>query len=166
MFFVRTILHPTDFSECSTPAFHVACAMARTYDARLVVVHVATPSAEPLYTELPPLPFADRTPELHERLKQVMPRDPKVRTEHLLVEGDPVAEILRLARETPFDLIVMGTHGRTGFGRLFIGSVAEQVLRKASCPVLTVKLPMPEPSAPAPAKRKPGKRMVKTEKIR
>jgi nucleotide-binding universal stress UspA family protein len=58
-----------------------------------------------------------------------------------LAEGDPAAEIIRAAQETGAELIVMGTHGRTGLQRLLMGSVAEQVLRKASCPVLTVKAP-------------------------
>jgi len=63
------------------------------------------------------------------------------------VEGDVATEILRLAQETGSDLIVMGTHGRTGLARLLMGSVAEQVVRKAPCPVLTVKTPFP--AAPA-----------------
>src|SRR5262249_7953655 len=66
------------------------------------------------------------------------------------VEGDPGREILRAARETGADLIVMGTHGRTGLTRLLTGSVAEKVLRKAPCPVLTVKTAVPK-KTPAPA---------------
>ena len=70
--------------------------------------------------------------------------------EYRVQDGDPVVEILEVTREAPCDLIVMGTHGRTGLGRLLMGSVAEQVLRRASCPVLTVRTPFPEPvSAPA-----------------
>jgi nucleotide-binding universal stress UspA family protein len=61
--------------------------------------------------------------------------------EHHLKEGDPAAEILRLAQEARVDLIVMGMHGRTGLGRLLMGSVAERVVRQAPCPVLTVKVP-------------------------
>ena len=57
-------------------------------------------------------------------------------------EGDPATEILQFAQQIKCDLIVMGTHGRTGLGRLFLGSVAEQVLRKAPCAVLTVKTPV------------------------
>src|SRR5262249_33247405 len=65
----------------------------------------------------------------------------EVRVEHRLAEGDAAAEILRVARETNCDLVVMGTHGRKGLGRLLMGSVAEQVVRKAPCPVLTLKTP-------------------------
>jgi nucleotide-binding universal stress UspA family protein len=61
-----------------------------------------------------------------------------------LQEGDPATEILRIAQECKCDLIVMGTHGRTGVARLLMGSVAEHVVRKAECPVLVVKTPLPK----------------------
>jgi nucleotide-binding universal stress UspA family protein len=139
MLTVRTILHPTDFSEPSGYAFNLACALARDYGARLVVLHV-TPPPVIVYGGgmAPPLP-ADYEDRLREQLRQVVPPDPKVAVEHRLVEGDMAAEILRIAGETKCDLIVMGTHGRTGLGRMLMGSVAEQVVRKASCPVVTVK---------------------------
>ena len=69
--------------------------------------------------------------------------------DHRLTDGEPYAEILRVAEDDGCDLIVMGTHGRKGLRRLLMGSVAEQVVRQASCPVMTVKTPFPEPeSAP------------------
>jgi nucleotide-binding universal stress UspA family protein len=69
----------------------------------------------------------------------------KVPVEHqLLFVGDPAAEILRVAQAVKADLIVLGTHGRTGLGRLLMGSVAEQVVRRAPCPVVTVKAPLPQ----------------------
>jgi nucleotide-binding universal stress UspA family protein len=64
-----------------------------------------------------------------------------VAVEQRLAEGDPAAEILHLATDTGCDMIVLGTHGRTGLDRLLMGSVAEQIVRKAPCPVLTVKAP-------------------------
>jgi len=79
--------------------------------------------------------------EARVRLERLPVTGENVRAERQLVEGDPVSEILRVAREMPADLIVMGTHGRTGLERLLMGSVAEEVLRKATCPVLTVKRP-------------------------
>jgi nucleotide-binding universal stress UspA family protein len=86
--------------------------------------------------------------ELFEKLKALGPIDSAVRVERVLLEGDPAAGILEKAREMPCDLIVMGTHGRTGVGRLLMGSVAEAVLRRAPCPVLTVKDPFgPMPPA-------------------
>jgi nucleotide-binding universal stress UspA family protein len=82
--------------------------------------------------------------EMAEDLNRLGAPDPKVRVEHRLEEGDPVAQILRVADETGCDLIVLGTHGRTGLNRLLMGSVAEKVVRWASCPVLTVKAPFPQ----------------------
>jgi nucleotide-binding universal stress UspA family protein len=75
---------------------------------------------------------------------------PSVLVERRLEEGDPIGEILRAAAEVPCDLIVMGTHGRTGLARLLMGSVAEEVVRKAPCPVVTVKTPFPV-ATPTPA---------------
>jgi nucleotide-binding universal stress UspA family protein len=147
MLALRTILHPTDFSDYSAYAFRLACALARDYGARIVVLHVATPPVV-VYGEgvLPPEPEGYKE-RLREQLHQVVSQDPKVPVEHRLVEGDAATEILRLAGETKCDLIVMGTHGRTGLGRLLMGSVAEQVVRKAPCPVLTVKTPQRLPSS-------------------
>jgi len=136
---IRTILLPTDFSERSEYAFRLACSLARDYDALLVVLSVV-PLPAVMYGP-PPESYLDH---LLKELCRIKPSDPKTRVQHLLVEGDPAAAILRAARETNCDLIVMGTHGRTGLNRLLVGSAAEQVLRKAPCPVLTVKSPLPE----------------------
>jgi nucleotide-binding universal stress UspA family protein len=142
---IRTVLYPSDFSESSNFAFPLACTLARDYDARLVVAHVAD-RIMPSYTrgEIIPLP-------------ELVPRDPKVRVEHRLAAGDAATEILRLAKETQADVIVMGTHGRTGLARVLMGSVAEQIVRKAPCPVVTVKIPLRrvQPAQqPAPEKAK------------
>src|SRR5262249_59188485 len=85
------------------------------------------------------------------RLERRRPPDPPVPVEYLVREGDPVAEILRAARARDCDLIVMGTHGRTGLRRLLLGSVAEGVMRKAPCPVLTARPSSPEPAEQADA---------------
>jgi nucleotide-binding universal stress UspA family protein len=140
---IRTVLHPTDFSEHSDHAFRFACSVARDYGARLVLVHVVPPPL--VHGEV----VARRQPDgYHEQLAReldrLQPRDPETPVERLLKDGDPAAVILRVAEEVPCDLIVMGTHGRTGLGRLLMGSVAEQVVRRAPCPVLTVKLPRRE----------------------
>jgi nucleotide-binding universal stress UspA family protein len=153
MLAIRTILHPTDFSPQSGAAFQVACALARDYVARLVLLHVHPPDM--IYGEgyvLPPDPEVVRE-ELQEQLDRLRPPDPAIPVERLLREGDAAREILHTAREIGADVIVLGTHGRAGVGRLLMGSVAEAVLRKAPCPVLAVKTPLPEtPAAPdAPA---------------
>lgn len=122
----------------------MACALTRDYGARLVVLHVVAP--------LPPLAYGDVVPppdpesllrEAKDHLERLEVRGADVRAERRLEEGDPVAEILRVAREIDASLIVLGTHGRTGLSRLLMGSVAEQVVRNAPCPVLTATAPVP-----------------------
>jgi nucleotide-binding universal stress UspA family protein len=150
---VHTILHPTDFSEHSQSAFGLACALARDYGARLLVLHVAAVPTV-VYGEgvLPPNPEEIRA-AAQEQLDRLTVPDANLRAERLLREGDAAAEILRSAVEANADLIVMGTHGRTGLERLLLGSVAEHVLRKAPCPLLIVKAPFPaSPSTSATAR--------------
>jgi nucleotide-binding universal stress UspA family protein len=144
MLSVRTILHPTDFSEHSQYALWLACALARDYGARLVVLHVVH-SPVVVYGEgaVPPDPEEMRA-EAQEQMEALQVPCPNVRAERRLEEGDVVETILCTAGECQANLIVMGTHGRTGLGRLLMGSVAEQVVRKAACPVLTLKTPFPE----------------------
>jgi nucleotide-binding universal stress UspA family protein len=143
MFPIHRILHPTDFSDRSEAAFRMACALARDHAASILVLHVSAPFVaygDGLVT-IPPVDYLDR---LRETLRTIRPPEPNITVEHKLVEGDPSTEILRVAKETGTDLIVMGTHGWTGLTRLLMGSVAEHVVRKALCPVLTVKTPWPE----------------------
>jgi nucleotide-binding universal stress UspA family protein len=154
MLLVKIILQPTDFSESSENAFHLACSLARDYEARLILLHVVPPPlshGEVIARQQPDGYYEQLEKELN-RLQQLHPR---VCIERRLEDGDPEATILRVAQEISCDLIVMGTHGRSGLGRLLVGSVAESVLRQAPCPVLTVKTPFPEvqPTGPAiPAK--------------
>lgn len=83
---------------------------------------------------------------LRKSLQELPPLDAAVQRETRLAEGELASEILRAAQEIGCDLIVMGTHGRTGLKHLLMGSIAEQVVRKATCTVLTVKAPIEEPS--------------------
>jgi len=140
---IQTILCPTDFSACSEQAFQLACSMARDYGARLIVLHVQ-PAPIIVYGEgvVPPEPVEYRS-QLKRQLETVQPQEPDIRLEHHLVEGDPATEILRAARSVKCGMIVMGTHGRSGLGRVLMGSVAEAVTRKAPCPVVTVKASRP-----------------------
>ena len=154
---IKTILFPTDFSPPSEYAFKLACSLARDHQARLVIVHVAPPLLA--YGELvPPMPVENCTERIWESFRKLQESEPVLReltVETELTEGDPVDEILRVAKESESDLIVMGTHGRTGLKRVLLGSVAELVLRQAPCPVLTVKAPhkavVETPSSPEPA---------------
>jgi nucleotide-binding universal stress UspA family protein len=159
MLTIRAILCPTDFSESARHAFRLAVALARDQRARLLVLHVATPPPLVSYGELQR--SLEQTGgyrhELENQLRQVHDTGSAIVAEYRVVAGDPGAEITSIAKEATCDLIVMGTHGRTGLGRLLIGSVAEQVLRRAHCPVLTIKVPQactpPAASGPADATR-------------
>jgi universal stress protein A len=124
----RRVLCPVDFSETSRRALAYAAAVAGWYEAHLEVLHVAHAPASSLHDQL-----AGAVRET------VGDAPPGGRERHLRVEsGTPSHAILRRAVESGTDLIVMGTHGRGGFNRLLLGSVAEKVLHGAPCPVLTV----------------------------
>jgi nucleotide-binding universal stress UspA family protein len=142
---ITKILHPTDFSPHSAPALEFACALARDYGANLVLVYVRQPQVAP-FGEFGPVAMEPVVPleTLKGRLRQLPPNTFPGHVECHVREGDAAAEILALAEECGCDVIVMGTHGRTGLGRLLMGSVAEHVVRKAPCAVLTVKAPLPE----------------------
>jgi nucleotide-binding universal stress UspA family protein len=139
---IGTILHPTDFSERSAHAFQLACALARDYGARLVVLHVAMPPTIAYGEGILPPDSHLLSQEAKEQLDRLEVPQANVRAERRFEEGDPPTEILRVAQEINADLVIMGTHGRTGLGRLLMGSVAEQIVRKATCPVLTVTTPL------------------------
>jgi nucleotide-binding universal stress UspA family protein len=146
MLHLQTILHPTDLSRRSDHAFQLACALAEDYHARIIV----------LYAIEQPVTYGEMgivvEPAGHrEALRAQLEERYASRTvpvEHRLEEGSPAHVITRVAQEGHCDLIVMATHGRHGLGRLFLGSVAEQVVRQAPCPVLTIKEPL---AAKAPA---------------
>jgi nucleotide-binding universal stress UspA family protein len=140
---IQVILHPTDFSECSEPALRVARSLARDHGARLILLHVTPPDAV-LYGTMAvgvnPRAERDSLEVIRGRLEGP---DLKHPVEARLGRGGAAPEILRVAEEVGCGLIVMGTHGRTGLGRLLMGSVAETVLRRARCPVIAVKVPVP-----------------------
>ena len=144
MLTMKTILYPTDFSAGARPAFEVACALASEGGGRLVVLHVERPPLARLggTAGVPPLPSEYDRERLWEELKAIQPARVGIAVEHRLEYGDPPAVILKAAQEIGADLIVMGTHGRTSLRRLLMGSVAEQVVHKAPCPVLTVRTPV------------------------
>ena len=140
---IQTILHPTDFSDRSSHALHLAQALARDYQAELVVLHVV-PQPIVGYGEgvIPPDPEV-LVQEGREELDRLLQTPAAIVARRRVEHGDPAMTILRVAGEHHAGLIVMGTHGRTGLARLLMGSVAEQVVRRAPCPVLTVKTPFP-----------------------
>lgn len=147
---LQTIVHPTDFSESSSHALQLAAALAREHGVRLVMLHAAeTPAAS--------AEGAKRHRQLlDERIASLQARRPDLTVQGQVVEGHAVESILKATAELPGDLIVMGSHGRTGLGRVLLGSVAERVARSAPCPVLIVKgphslTPSPRASSAEPA---------------
>jgi nucleotide-binding universal stress UspA family protein len=142
----NTILHPTDFSPNSDNAFVWASSLARDSKARLILLHVMPPSEAPTMQVPSPDPLqpVESQEAWNGQFQWPQPSDLKIVVEHRVAKGDAAEEILRFAKAVKCDLIVMGTHGRTGLRRLLTGSVAEEVLRNATCPVLALKTPLPD----------------------
>lgn len=139
---IRTILFPTDFSEYSLTPFHFACSLAGHYGAKLVIVHVKEPPVVVGELVAPVLPETEADLKaIQEQLVQVQPSNPNFAVEHHLLSGRPADEIVKAAQALGADVIVVGTHGRGVLGRVLLGSVATEIVRKAPCAVLTVKLP-------------------------
>jgi nucleotide-binding universal stress UspA family protein len=140
----RKILHPTDYTKHSEPALRTAAEFAHDHAAELVILHVVeTLGPENLpYGEVAahPQPEAYRK-RLWEEIHKVQLPHPVTHVVYVLSEEDPVTAILRTAEELHCDLIVLGSHGVTGWRRWFVSSVAEEVVRRADCPVLVVKVP-------------------------
>jgi len=150
---IKKILVPVDFSDGAQSALALAATMARTFGASIELLHVwqpppliplamviipSAPEAEPMPVNMEELArstagaqMKDLATRLHEEgVKEVRSR---------VGIGNPAHEIVDLAELGHFDLIVMGTHGRTGFAHAVLGSVAEKVVRRAKCPVLTAR---------------------------
>lgn len=154
---IRRILCPIDFSDHSRRALDHAVAIARWYDSAVTVLHVFSTAPVAAYAPgAPDLQSIVLTREDRDQLLDHMTRfiaaesPPDVPVEPSIREGLPSTEILDHATAMDADLLVLGTHGRSGLDRLVLGSVAEKVLRKATCPVLTVPHNLPDavPAAP------------------
>lgn len=144
---IQRIVCAVDFSECSRRGLDLAVSLARWYEARISVVHVYSVAAAPTafapgdLAVVAPIAMSavERDLLTHDLSAFVAPAKANgVSIELRLAEGTPWREIVGLASATHAHLLVMGTHGRSGFERLLLGSVAEKVLRTAPCPVLTV----------------------------
>jgi nucleotide-binding universal stress UspA family protein len=142
---IRRILYATDFSPFSNQAYFHALNLARGYNASLTIAYVRALS--PTYPYAPEMGVPavvdnqdDEREYWREQLEQIRPLDERIRVQHVLLEGDPAEEIVNFAAEAQMDMIVLGTHGRSGVERLVLGSVAESVLRSAPCSVLIAKM--------------------------
>ena len=145
---LKKILYPTDFSELSVGAINHAVLLAEKFGAKLHILHVVDQAYQYWMAMGPETVPVGPTPEemLATAKKQMagfiaehVPEKLKATTE--LVSGRPFMEIIRIARAQKMDLIVIGTHGRGALTQMLLGSVAEKVIRKAPCPVLSVREP-------------------------
>lgn len=141
MITIERILLPTDFSECSERARLYACELAKRFGSEIHLFHVVPPTVLPGYAGPVPETFANPEDAARETLDQwYIPAFSEAKgVVRAISLGTPFVEIVRYARNQNIDLIVMGTHGRSGVAHALIGSVTERVVRKAPCPVLTVR---------------------------
>ncbi len=138
----KKILCPIDFDENSIAALEVACDLAQDADAIIYLLHVVVPiipSAPEVGVPMEPFPISER--EGREMLERLAHEHVGGQAKYKVVThiGDPARTILNAIRQLGVDSVVMATHGRKGLRRLLLGSVAEQVVRRATCPVLTVR---------------------------
>lgn len=145
---IRSILFPTDFSEYNDAALKLASTLAAEAQAKIYIIHVH--DVQSLSAAMGEVAYMDaqtwheQLREAEMRLASVVPSAPGVDCERECLTGSPLVEILNFAESHDIDLIVMASHGRTGLSRLLMGSIAEGVMRKATCPVLIVKQPAEE----------------------
>jgi nucleotide-binding universal stress UspA family protein len=149
---IRKILVPTDFSAHADEAFRVAHALARMIGAEVILFHVAQPPA--VVSEggrLLANPGKGDAVNLWDRFQSIRPNDPKVRVAHEVIIADRpgATQILEILDKQGCDLIVMGTHGASWLKQHLFGSVTEEVVRRARCPVMVVKAPAHKAAIPA-----------------
>ncbi len=143
---IKNILCPIDYSVYSEMALKYAIEFAEKYQAKLYLVHVLDIRIYDINDpDLYNVNIIDEETihKLRERLLKCVNEDTKskISVEAIIIQGVPFAEIISTAKERKIDLIVLGTHGRTGLSHALMGSVAEKVVRKAPCPVLTIRHP-------------------------
>src|SRR5262245_50112973 len=150
---IQKILVPTDFSAHADEAFRVALRLAKATGACVVAFHVAAAPAVVAAEGPSPADVRDeKGKELWGGLLALQARDPQVRVEHEVIVADrpTVAHILDLLEQRGCDLIVMGTHGHSWLKQRLFGSVTEEVIRRARCPVMVVKAPAHAQAPPVP----------------
>ncbi len=140
----KRICCPVDFADPSRAAMEQAAALASHFRAELTLVHVLPSSTGAPGGELVPLrevgdPVARRDAELLALWRSEAEERVRRPVRSFVLSGDAASEILQHALHEGYDLLVLGTHGRTGIARLFLGSVAERVARRAPCPVLFIR---------------------------
>ncbi len=144
---LKKVLVPTDFSDSARHAFSYGLSFAAEYEAELVLLHVVENLTVGYASDLVPVPMAEVFQEISGYAKAELQklaeeaRKRGVSVTELVVQGKPSAEIIRHAAENEVDMIVLGTHGKGMLDQALFGSTTERVVRRAPCPVLTVRKP-------------------------
>ena len=143
---IKTILFPTDFSQGARAAMDYAISLAQDYKAKLILLYVVQDISIAEWYIPSSISAADLVEDMQKSASREMEKwaaeaATKAKdVEQLVVRGVPFVEIIRTAKDKNADLIVIGTHGRTGIDHMLFGSTAEKVVRKSGCPVLTVRM--------------------------
>jgi universal stress protein A len=135
---INKILCPIDFSDFNQAANEYACILAKSTGAEIVYLHASLPLAT-TYGSYGYIDMDEEAQRDQKRLEKIKPTIDDIKASHEIRFGTPAVMIVDFANEHDVDLIVMGTHGRTGVRRVVMGSVAEAVVRRAKCPVLAIK---------------------------
>ena len=141
----KTILFATDFSESSEHAFEYALSLAKKFESRLVIIHVINEPVDLRGFYVPHISFDKLEEEIEQGAQKMMEKFCRTRgqdyprLETCVVPGIPYDEIIKKGEELSADLIVVGTHGRTGLDHVLFGSTAEKVVRKSPVPVMTIR---------------------------
>lgn len=142
----KTILFATDFSESSDYAFQYAYSLAKKFNARLLLVHVINEPVDLRGFYVPHISFEKLEEEIEEGAQKMMEKFCRTHIrdydnfESIIVPGIPYDEIIKKATDNSADLIILGTHGRTGLDHVLFGSTAEKVVRKSPVPVMTIRI--------------------------
>ena len=142
----KTILFATDFSEGSDFAFKAALSMAGKYDSKLIVIHVINEPVDLRGFYVPHISFDKLEEEIEQGAEKLMEKFCRTHMqdfnnyETYVLPGIPYDEIIKKAESLNADLIIMGTHGRTGLDHVLFGSTAEKVVRKSPIPVMTIRI--------------------------
>ena len=143
MISLKKILCPIDHSDCSKDALKYAVSFAMKDEAKLYLLHIIDIRTfnEGLEAMSVQIPDEETLEQLRIKLLDCIPEEMRddMNVEAIVIQGIPFAEIISTAREKDIDMIVIGSHGRTGIKHMMLGSVSEKVVRKAPCPVLTVR---------------------------
>ncbi|MFH1195884.1 MAG: universal stress protein [bacterium] len=148
MYSIQKILVPIDFSDYSKNALKYAINFAKLFNSKMYLIYVSEPMIYPADFSMGQVAIPSADIDIKDRAKEELESlaknliEPEIGVETIIKSGKPFVEIIETARELDVDLIIIATHGHTGVEHLLFGSTAEKVVRKAPCPVLTLREPI------------------------